>query len=112
VPATSELDAVVADAAFYLIPELTSDLKAAAKSSGWPSDVVNALSVSFDGENLAVDYPKEMSVAVDNLEYGTGKDAPNSVIRSFIYRSGDTLKSVLANRSVSNLMELEGVFNG
>ena len=111
-PATSDLDAVVADAAYYLIPELTSDLKAAAKASGWPSSVINALSVSFDGENLTVDYPKEMSTVVDNLEYGTGKDAPNSVIRSFVYRSGDTLKSVLANRSVSNLLELEGVFGG
>lgn len=110
--ATSNLDAVVSDAAFYLIPELTSDLKAAAKASGWPDNVVNALSVSFDGENLAVDYPKEISTAVDDLEYGTGQNAPNSVIRSFIYRSGDTLKSVLANRSVSNLMELEGIFNG
>jgi hypothetical protein len=111
-PATSDLDAVVSDAAFYLIPQLTADLKAAAKSSGWPSEVVNALSVSFDGKDLAVDYPQEMSTIVDNLEYGNSNEAPNSVIRSFVYRSGDTLKSVLANRSVSNLIELEGVFGG
>lgn len=111
-PATSDLDAVVSDAAFYLIPELTADLKAAAKSSGWPAEIVNVLSVAFDGENLTVDYPPQFSTIVDNLEYGNSTEAPNSVIRSFVYRSGDTLKSVLANRSVSNLLELEGVFNG
>lgn len=111
-PAKSDLDAVVSDAAFYLIPELTADLKAAARSSGWPSEVINVLSVAFDGENLIVDYPPEMSGIVDNLEYGNSTKAPNSVIRSFVYRSGDTLKSVLANRSLSNLIELEGVFNG
>jgi hypothetical protein len=112
VPATSDLDAVVSDAAFYLIPQLTADLKAAAKSSGWPAEVVSTLSVVFDGKDLSVDYPQELSKTVDNLEYGDSRNAPNSVIRSFIYRSGDTLKSVLANRSVSNLMELEGVFGG
>jgi hypothetical protein len=112
VSATSDLDSVVSDAAFYLIPKLTADLKSAAKSSGWPSEVVNVLSVSFDGENLAVDYPEEVSTIVDNLEYGNSSEAPNSVIRAFVYRSGDTLKSVLANRSVNNLIELEGVFGG
>jgi hypothetical protein len=112
VPATSDLDAVVSDAAFYLIPELTSDLKSAAKSSGWPVEVISGLSVIFDGKDLSVDYPQELSKVVDNLEYGNSQEAPNSVIRAFIYRSGDTLKSVLANRSVSNLIESEGVFGG
>ena len=111
-PATSDLDAVVADAAYYLIPELTSEVKEIAKSFGWPEPVINAMSVSFDGENLLVDYPKEMSTLVDNLMYGDGKNPAKPAIQAFIYRSGETLKSVLANRSVSNLMELEGVFGG
>jgi hypothetical protein len=112
VTATNDLSAVVSDAAFYLIPELTAELKAAAKTAGWPAEVIQVLSVTFDGENLLVDYPKEVSTIVDNLEYGNGSNLPNSVIRSFVYRSGDTVKSVLANRALSNLMELEGVFNG
>lgn len=110
--AKSELDAVVSDAANTLIPQLTSELQTLAKTSGWPDVVVNSLSVTFDGSNLVVSYPKELSTAVDNLEYGNQSDMPNAVIRSFVYRSGETLKSVLANRSVTNLLELEGVFGG
>lgn len=111
-PATNELDAVVSDAAFYLIPQLTAELKDMAKASGWPKSVIDSLSVSFDGSNMVVDYPAKLSKVVDDLEYGNGSDLPNSVIRSFIYRSGETVKSVLANRSVTNLFELEGVFGG
>lgn len=110
--ATSNLDAVVSDAAYYLIPQLTSELKNMAKTSGWPKPVIDSLSVAFDGSLLSVEYPKSMSKLIDDLEYGNGSDLPNSVIRSFVYRSGDTLKDVLANRSVNTLFDLEGVFNG
>lgn len=110
--ATNSLEAIVSDAVFYLVPQLTAELKAMATASNWPKMAVDSLSVAFDGSNISVDYPKEMSKVIENLEYGNGSDMPNSVIRSFIYRSGDTLKSVLADRSVSNLFESEGVFNG
>lgn len=110
--ATSSLDAVVSDAAFYLIPQLTQELKDTATASGWPKTVIDVLSVSFDGSNITVEYPPQMARIIDDLEYGNASDLPNSVIRSFIYRSGDTVKSVLANRSVSNLFESEGVFGG
>lgn len=111
-PAKNDLDAVVSDAAFHLIPELTAELKASAKSYGWPDAVVNALLITFDGENLLVDYPKNLDKIVDNLRYGTGDEAPKAAIQSFIYRSGETLKSVLAGRSVNKLFEVEGVFGG
>jgi hypothetical protein len=112
VPATSELDAVVSDAVYYLIPQLTQELKAAATTSGWPKTAIDVLSVSFDGSNILVEYPPQTARMIEDLEYGNGSDLPNSVIRSFIYRSGDTVKSVLANRSVNNLFESEGVFGG
>ena len=111
-PATSELDAVVSDAVYYLIPQLTQELKAAATTSGWPKTAIDVLSVSFDGSNILVEYPPQTARMIEDLEYGNGSDLPNSVIRSFIYRSGDTVKSVLANRSVNNLFESEGVFGG
>ena len=110
--ATNSLDAVVSDAVFYLIPQLTQELKAAATTSGWPKTAFDVLSVSFDGSNISVDYPPQTARMIEDLEYGNGSDLPNSVIRSFIYRSGDTVKSVLANQSVSNLFESEGVFGG
>jgi hypothetical protein len=107
----SNLETVVADAAFYLIPQLTEDLRSAAKVSGWPAEVIDSLSIKFDGAILSVDYPAAMAKTIEDLEYGTGAEMPNSVIRSFIYRSGETLESVLANRSVSTLFDLEGVFS-
>lgn len=110
--ATSNLDAVVSDAAYYLIPQLTSELKDMAKASGWPKTAIDSLSVGFDGSLLSVEYPTAMSKMIEDLEYGNGSDLPNSVIRSFVYRSGSTLKDVLANRSVNTLFDLEGVFNG
>ena len=110
--ATNNLEAIVADAAFYLIPQLTEELKNTAKTSGWPKAAIDVLSVSFDGSNLSVDYPPQLARMIEDLEYGNGSDLPNSVIRSFIYRSGDTVKSVLANRSVVNLFESEEVFGG
>jgi hypothetical protein len=109
--ATSSLDAVVSDAAFYLIPQLTEELKATAKTSGWPKSAIDALSVSFDGSSLSVDYPPQLKNMIEDLEYGNGSNFPNSVIRSFIYRSGPTVNSVLANRSISNLFEAEGIFS-
>ena len=108
----SNLEIVVADAAFYLIPQLTEELRTAAKNSGWPTEVIETLSIKFDGSSLSVDYPTAMAKTIDDLEYGTGAEMPNSVIRSFIYRSGETVESVLANRSISTLFDLEGIFNG
>lgn len=108
----NDLDAVVSDAAYALIPQLTSELKLTATTAGWPKAAVDSLSVSFDGSNISVDYPTQTSKMIEDLEYGNGSDQPNSVIRSFIYRSGDTVRSVLADRVVTNLFELEGVFNG
>ena len=108
----SNLEVVVADAAFYLIPQLTEELRTAAKNSGWPTEVIETLSIKFDGSSLSVDYPTAMAKTIDDLEYGTGAEMPNSVIRSFIYRSGETVESVLANRSISTLFDLEGIFNG
>ena len=110
--ATNSLEAIVSDAAFYLITQLTEELKTTAKNSGWPKAAIDVLSVSFDGSTISVDYPPQLARMIDDLEYGNGSDFPNSVIRAFIYRSGETVKSVLANRSVVNLFESEEVFGG
>jgi hypothetical protein len=111
VAATSNLEIVVADAAFYLIPQLTDELKTAAKIAGWPQEVIDALSIKFDGSSLSVDYPTAMSKTIDDLEYGKDAEPPNPVIRSFIYRSSETVESVLANRSINTLFDLERIFN-
>ena len=107
---TGDFDAVVSDAAYYLNKELDPELKAAAKTAGWPKEIVDALSVQFDGEDIFVAYPPQLESQIDNLTYGTGPISPNPVILPFRNRSSDTVKSVLANRVVSNLFQLEEVF--
>jgi hypothetical protein len=110
VPEANDFDAVVSDAAYYINKELTPELKAAAKQAGWPKEIVDVLSVQFDGKDIYVDYPPKLESQIDNLTYGNGPTSPNPVILPFRARSSETVKSVLANRVVSNLFELEGVF--
>lgn len=107
---TSEVDAVVSDAAYALIPMLTDELVALAMSSNWPFNVIRQLQVSFDGTSLSIDYPEEIAAQVQALEYGTGTSLPNSVLRSFVYRAEPIIKDVYQNRVASNLFDLEEIY--
>lgn len=104
------LVALESDAAYALVNDLTTQLKELALASDWPKDVVAQLSVEWDGRNISVVYPSNISQAVEDLEYGSNSNRPNSVIRSFIYRSVPTVKHVFATRTIPQLMDIEGVF--
>jgi hypothetical protein len=108
--ATNSLDNIVSDAAYYITPPLTERLKKMAAESGWPAQIADALFISFDGSNLAVDQPPALKDAVDDLEYGKGSTLPNSVIRSLKYRSDDIVRDVYLDRSVLKLFESEDIF--
>lgn len=68
------------------------------------------LSVEWDGRNLSVVYPSEYAQQIENLEYGEGSDKPNTVIRAFVYRCIPTVKNVLANVTMPQLMDVEEMF--
>lgn len=105
-----QLLSLAADTANSLIQPLTQQLRQLADASDWPSEVVSQLSVEWDGTNLSVSYPPDIAEQVNDLEYGTNSDKPNSVIRSFIYRSIPTVKEIFGNQTIKNLMDIEGVF--
>ncbi len=107
---TSEVDAVVSDAAFALIPVLTDELVALAISSNWPVEVIKQLTVSFDGSSLSIDYPETVAAKVQALEYGNGSNLPNSVLRSFVYKAEPIIKRVYQERVASNLFDLEEIY--
>lgn len=106
------LDLIVADAASAIAPPLTARFKQLASESGWPQQVVESLSISFDGNDLSADYPQGLKQIVEDLEYGKGASRPNSVIRSLKYRADDIVKDVYMERSVLKLFEVEDVFGG
>ena len=110
-PETSNVDAVVSDAAYYLIPPLTTQLRDMARAATWPEVIVNQLEIQFDGENIFVNYPNSIADEVVRLEYGHGSDRPNSVIRAFSYRVEPTIKKVLGARTVSSIIDQEGIFD-
>jgi hypothetical protein len=105
-----QLLSLAADTADSLIEPLTQQLRQLADASDWPAEVIAQLSVDWDGTNLSVSYPPEIADQVNDLEYGTNSDKPNSVIRAFIYRSVPIIKNVFANKTMKNLMDIEGVF--
>lgn len=108
----NDFNAVVSDAAFYLSKDLEPKIKDAATKAGWPKDVVEALSIKFDGDNIYLDYPPQLSNVIDDLTYGTGVTPPNPVVLPFKYRSTDAVKQIFEERAVVNLFELEEVFGG
>lgn len=111
VSATSNVDPVVSDAAYFLLPTLTKELRDMARAATWPEEIVNQLSIDFDGETIFVSYPDAIASQVVGLEYGHGSDRPNSVIRAFIYRAEPLIKKTIGPRMVENIIDEEGVFN-
>ena len=81
------------------ISNADSEFKALAKSAGWPSELVEQISVS---SNVEFEYPDEVAEQIEDLEYGVVGGAPNSVMRPFLARYG---KSVKANQE-EEILEL------
>ena len=107
---TSEVDAVVSDAAYNLIPILTDELVALAMASNWPFHIIKSLSVQFNGTSLTIDYPENIASEVQTLEYGNGANLPNSVLRSFVYRAEPIIKNFYRDSVASNLFDLEEMY--
>jgi hypothetical protein len=109
-PAAAELNYAANDAAHIVTPALEQALYELAASSNWPEYVIKALSVQYDGENLILTYPPELTEEIDNLEYGTLNKMPNAVIRPFLSRSDAIIEHTLSSKILDDLMEMEEVF--
>jgi hypothetical protein len=98
------------DIAYYAIPSLNKLLKSTALSAGWPKNLVDNLTVAFDGKALYVNYPEQYAQQVEDLEYGAVGSLPNPAIRPFINRSDSVLKTVFQGKIFDDLVTMEGVF--
>lgn len=85
-------------------------LRTEAASAGWPDYIVDSIFVDFDGSSLFINYPDQLSDEIDDLEYGKPYGLPNPVIRPFTSRSESIITQVLANVTLDEVIEMEGVF--
>jgi hypothetical protein len=88
---------------------LEENLKEFAETAGWPPNIVNSLSIDFNGDDLLVKYPDEMSNEIDDLEYGKPYSVPKAAIRPFIYSSESYIKDVLAVHALGMILDAEDV---
>lgn len=79
-------NSILQDASEQIITQLTPKLRNMASDAGWPSEIVESLSLVYSGGSIVVDYPKEFSQKIEDLEYGYADAPPNSVIRTFSLR--------------------------
>jgi hypothetical protein len=97
-------------ASIELIPQLTVLLHSLADSSGWPKELVSQLSVSLSPDyEVFVDYPAEVAMEIEDLEYGTSGSLPNAVIRPFKARAHIIVEPVLEKRTLTDIFKGLGI---
>jgi hypothetical protein len=77
--------------------ELTMSLHETARAANWPGELINALEVINDNGSVYVSYPDQLKQRIEDLEYGSTNESPNSVIRPFINRAVSTLSNETKN---------------
>lgn len=90
-----------------LAQDLTVELRRKATDAGWPSSVIIVLSVIFKDGLLVIDYPESMVNKIEDLEYGSESTPPNSVLRAFQNRIGETLKEFYEKQADKIMSEME-----
>jgi len=103
------IEAIAEDTSDTLSLPLTLELRTMANGAQWPSNFVAALTVDYDNGEIVVNYPEALSEQIENLEYGDINSLPNSVIRPFIYRAQNDIKSVIERQALGDLMEMVGI---
>ena len=88
---------LASDIAESVTHELTMSLHETARAANWPGELINALEVINDNGSIYVSYPDQLKQRIEDLEYGSSKESPNSVIRPFINRAVTTLSNETKN---------------
>lgn len=65
---------------------LNGELRRAATSAGWPSDIAKLMSVELKNNAIEITYPDEFRNTIHELEYGNEQKRPTAVIRRFVNR--------------------------
>ena len=74
---------------------MSAQLRAEARASGWPSDIVKNLHVTHSEGTFSVHTSKSHRAEAMNLEYGTPSTQPTAAIRRYSNRTGDAEKFLL-----------------
>lgn len=89
--------------------ELTAKLRNDAMLAGWPKEYAVALKVTVKGLEILANYPKKYAREIEDLEYGTQINRPNSVIRTFMDKHSGDLEEILLDWSLDRLLEEEAL---
>lgn len=109
---SAESEAFLSTVLSAIVDPLTLDLRKKAKDAGWPANLVNKLTVVSEKGAIFIDYPEEYKQKIEDLEFGTGKNLPNSVIRPFIYTASSEVAWALKQRVAEDIFENGGVWGG
>lgn len=60
-------------------------LREHAEKAGWPKDIINKLSMTYDQKHHQIVYPEELESQIKDLEYGTLESSPMPALRTFTF---------------------------
>jgi hypothetical protein len=76
---------------------MTAQMRKEATDSGWPSNIVNAISVKYTNNGFDFNVPKKYQESVDNLQYGNSTNQPNRVFHRVANRTEEVETFLIQN---------------
>jgi len=86
---------------------LTQELRNDALAAGWPTNVVESLSITANGFSFVVNYGSKYDNEIGDLEYGTQDIAPKPVFRLFIDKHSNIISDNVADSYLKYLEDAE-----
>lgn len=86
---------------------LTQELRNDALAAGWPTNVVESLSITTSGFSIVVNYSPEYETEIGELEYGTQNSAPRPVFRLFLDKHSNIISDNVADSYLKYLEDAE-----
>jgi hypothetical protein len=65
--------------------EYTAKLRQHAEAYGWPSEVIEQLTIKYDGKHHQIKYPEHIQEKIMELEYGTPATKGMPAMTSFVF---------------------------
>jgi hypothetical protein len=103
---SADITALSEELAEYLKPKLETLFTKLAVSSGWPSNIIEAVTVVINPDlSLTLEYPDTLKDQIENLEYGAIGEIPNAVIRPFMLRSQAYVEAAIKDKTLGALLD-------
>jgi hypothetical protein len=82
--------------------QLTQELREDAVNAGWPTELVEDMSVVFVRNSILIKY-RYYRKEIEDIEYGDGANGPSPVIRSFMKKHGDEIYDGLVDWALDGI---------